>query len=107
MDEQLRPDTLRGDCATIDVTATITTHGETPTVKNNIYEIKKAARNEGAVRIAKFIMEAAENPDTTEILAFIKTADGYHSVSTELGGMAELLAVLEMAKYDCLRKMTS
>lgn len=73
---------------------------------NKVVEIKREPRNKGALKIANAIVKLAEMESTTEIMAFVKTDAGYCSVCTNLESIPELIAVLEMAKYDCLRKMT-
>lgn len=74
-----------------------------------IIQIKRKPKtppNDGAKRVAQVLTEMAELETTTEILAVVRTPDGYSSIGTDFSNAQELLGVLEMIKYECLRNMT-
>jgi hypothetical protein len=72
-----------------------------------ITEIKPEPRNHEALQLLEAITtKVRENPDTTEIVALVKIGTEYHRFSTGVRNMMSLIATLEVAKHDCIRRMT-
>lgn len=73
---------------------------------NNIKEIKREPRNQDAIQLLEGVLtQVKENPDATEVLVFVKINGDYHRMSSGLTDMMQLVAVLELAKHDVLRRM--
>lgn len=73
---------------------------------SNIKEIKREPRNQDAVQLLEGVLtQVKENPGATEVLMFIRIDGNYHRFSSGLDDMMELVAMLELAKYDTLRRM--
>lgn len=73
---------------------------------NIVKEIKREPRNQGAIQLLKGVLtKVKENPNATEVLVFIKIDGDYHRMSSGLTDMMQLVAVLELAKHDVLRRM--
>ncbi len=73
---------------------------------NNIKEIKREPRNQDAVKLLEHVLEQVkESPEATEVLMFVRIDGNYHRFSSGLDDMMELVAMLELAKYDTLRRM--
>lgn len=72
-----------------------------------IAEIKREPRNKDTLDLLKHIVQQVEgSADTTELLAFVKIGKDYHRFSTGIVDMMRLIAVLEMAKHDCISRMS-
>ena len=72
-----------------------------------IAEIKREPRNKEALALLKHIVqEVEESADATEVLAFVKIGKDYHRFSTGIADMMKLIAVLEVAKHDCIKRMS-
>jgi hypothetical protein len=72
-----------------------------------ITEIKTEPRNHEALQLLEALtQQVRENPDATEVLALVKIGPDYHRFSTGVRNMMALIATLEVAKYDCIRRMT-
>jgi len=73
---------------------------------SNIKEIKREPRNQDAVQLLEGVLtQIKENPGATEVLMFVRIDGNYHRFSSGLDDMMELVAMLELAKYDTLRRM--
>ena len=73
---------------------------------SNLKEIKREPRNKEAVELLEALLERVRSEDdATEILMFVKIGDDYHRFATPLDDLARLTGVLEMAKFDVLRRM--
>lgn len=73
---------------------------------SNIKEIKREPRNQDAVQLLEGVLtQVKENPGATEVLMFVRIDGNYHRFSSGLDDMMELVAMLELAKYDTLRRM--
>ena len=71
-----------------------------------IAEIKRKPRNKEALDLLKHIVQEIEaSEDATEVLAFVKIGREYHRFSTGIADMMRLIAVLEVAKHDCISRM--
>lgn len=71
-----------------------------------IAEIKREPRNKEALDLLKHIVQEVEaSDDATEVLAFVKIGKNYHRFSTGIADMMRLIAVLEVAKHDCIKRM--
>ena len=53
------------------------------------------------------MQQVEESDDATEVLAFVKIGKDYHRFSTGIADMMKLIAVLEVAKHDCISRMTT
>lgn len=72
-----------------------------------IAELKPEPRNHEALQLLEALIEKVrENPDATEVLAMVKIGPDYHRFSTGVRNMMSLIATLEVAKHDCIRRMT-
>ena len=73
-----------------------------------IAEIKREPRNKDTLDLLKHIVQQVEeSADATEVLAFVKIGKDYHRFSTGIADMMRLIAVLEVAKHDCISRMTT
>jgi hypothetical protein len=71
-------------------------------------EAKRPPRNKDAADLLKHIVQQVEaTEDTVEVLAFVKIGREYHRFSTGIADMMRLIAVLEMAKHDCIARMAT
>ena len=69
-------------------------------------EIKREPRNKEATDLLKHIVQQVEaSENTAELLVFVKIDKDYHRYSTGLADMMKLIAVLEVAKHDCIFRM--
>lgn len=68
--------------------------------------VQRIERNKESVEAAQTILAMVEqNPEASELLAFVRVGNEYHRVATRIGNAAELLGTLEIAKHDCLTRM--
>jgi len=73
---------------------------------SNLKEIKREPRNKDAVELLETLLkQVQEADDATEVLMFVKIGDDYHRFATPLDDLVRLAGVLEMAKFDVLRRM--
>jgi hypothetical protein len=73
---------------------------------SNLKEIKREPRNKDAVELLEALLtRVREEDDATEVLMFVKIGEDYHRFATPLEDLARLTGVLEMAKFDVLRRM--
>jgi inactivated superfamily I helicase len=71
-------------------------------------ETNRPLRNKDAADLLKHIVQQVEaTEDTVEVLAFVKIGREYHRFSTGIADMMKLIAVLEVAKHDCITRMSS
>jgi hypothetical protein len=71
-----------------------------------IAEVKREPRNKQTLELLKHIVQQVEaSEDATEVLAFVKIGREYHRFSTGIADMMRLIAVLEVAKHDCITRM--
>ena len=71
-----------------------------------IAEIKREPRNKEALDLLKHIVQEVEaSDDATEVLALVKIGPNYHRFSTGVRDMMSLIATLEVAKFDCIKRM--
>ena len=72
-----------------------------------IAELKTEPRNKEALDLLQHIVQQVEeSDDATEVLALVKIGPNYHRFSTGVRNMMSLIATLEVAKHDCIRRMT-
>ncbi len=72
----------------------------------SITEIKREPRNQEAIAMAQHILKLVEdNDEATEIFAMVKINGVYHRLSTGIKDLMQTVAVLEVAKYDCINRM--
>ena len=63
-------------------------------------------RNQQALQLLEtLIAKVRENPDTAEVLAVVNIGGDYHRFSSGLTDMMQLVAMLELAKFDALKRM--
>lgn len=75
---------------------------------NNIKEIKREPRNRDAIQLLEGVLnQVKENPDATEVLVLVKIGGDYHRMSSGLTDMMQLVATLELVKYDTLQRMST
>ncbi len=73
---------------------------------SNLKEIRREPRNKDAIELLEALLtRVREEDDATEILMFVKIGDDYHRFATPLDDLVRLTGVLEMAKFDVLRRM--
>lgn len=73
---------------------------------SNLKEIKREPRNKDAVELLEALLtRVREEDDATEVLMFVKIGEDYHRFATPLDDLVRLTGVLEMAKFDVLRRM--
>jgi excinuclease UvrABC nuclease subunit len=74
---------------------------------NTLKEIKREPRNKDAIELLEAVLEQVRNEENaTEVFMLVKIDDDYHRFATRLEDMSRLLGVLEISKYDTLRRMT-
>lgn len=72
-----------------------------------ITEIKREPRNKDALQLLEALIEKVrENPDATEVMALVKIGPNYHRFSTGVKDMVTMVGMLELAKVDCIQRMT-
>lgn len=71
-------------------------------------ETKRESPNKGTLDLLKHItQQVADNDDATEVLAFVKIGKDYHRFTTGIADMMKLIAVLEVAKHDCISRISA
>lgn len=74
---------------------------------SNIKEVKFAPRNASALSLAEFLVQTVkENDNATELFILLKIGTEYHRYSTDIKDMATLISMLEIAKFDSLKRMS-
>ena len=62
--------------------------------------------NHEALRLLESIADKIRaNPQASEILVIAKIGDEFHRVSSGMADIMQLIAVLELTKFDALRRM--
>ena len=73
---------------------------------NTLKEIKREPRNKETIELLEAALERVRSEEgATEVFMLIKIDDDYHRFATRLEDMARLLGVLEISKFDTLRRM--
>jgi len=76
-------------------------------MSKNIVEIKREPRNTDTLQIMNEVMDIVkENEDATEVFMLVKMGGDYHRFSSGITDLMKLVATLELAKFDCLRRMS-
>jgi hypothetical protein len=71
-----------------------------------IAEIKRTPRNQDALQLLDAVMgQIKESPDATEVFMLVKIGPDYHRFSSGITDMMQLVATLELAKFDTLQRM--
>lgn len=71
-----------------------------------VTELTREPRNKDALDLLKHIVQEVEaSDDATEVMALVKIGPNYHRFSTGVKDMMRLIAVLEVAKHDCIARM--
>lgn len=72
----------------------------------NIIEVKKQPRNTDAMELIDAVAQAiSETENTTNLIIFAKMNGEYVRYTTNVDNAMELIAQLELAKYDTLKRM--
>jgi hypothetical protein len=72
----------------------------------NISEVKFAPRNQDALQLAEALVDYVKtNENATELFALVKIGTDYHRFSTNMKDMMSLVSILELSKFDCLKRM--
>jgi hypothetical protein len=73
----------------------------------NIKEIKREPRNHDALQILEAVTnQIKDSPDATEVFILAKINGNYHRFSSGIGNLMQLVATLELAKFDALTRMS-
>lgn len=76
-------------------------------MSKNIVEIKREPRNTDTLQIMNEVMDIVkDNEDATEVFMLVKMGGDYHRFSSGITDLMKLVATLELAKFDCLRRMS-
>jgi hypothetical protein len=71
-------------------------------------EIPRAPRNHDALKLMKTVTkQIADNPDATEVFILAKIDGDYVRFSSGIGNLMQLVATLELAKFDALTRMSA
>lgn len=71
-----------------------------------IAEIKRAPRNQDALQLLEAVTnQIKESPETTEVFILAKIDGNYHRFSSGIEDLMQLVATLELAKFDALQRM--
>lgn len=71
-----------------------------------IAEIKRAPRNQDALQLLEAVTnQIKESPETTEVFILAKIDGNYHRFSSGIEDVMQLVATLELAKFDALQRM--
>jgi hypothetical protein len=71
-----------------------------------IAEIKRTPRNQDSIQLLDAVMsQIKESPDATEVFMLVKIGADYHRFSSGITDMMQLVATLELAKFDTLQRM--
>jgi len=74
---------------------------------NNVKEIKREPRNHDALQILEAVTnQIKDSPDATEVFILAKINGNYHRFSSGIGNLMQLVATLELAKFDALTRMS-
>lgn len=71
-----------------------------------VAEIKRAPRNQDAILLLETVTnQIKDSPDATEVFMLVKIGADYHRFSSGITDMMQLVATLELAKFDTLQRM--
>ncbi len=71
-----------------------------------VIEIKPEPRNKDAVELLRGVTKVVEeNPLASEVLILVSIDGEYHRHSTGISDAFQMVAMLEVAKYDLLQRM--
>jgi hypothetical protein len=74
----------------------------------NITEIKRNPRNHDVLELMEAVTnQIKECPDTTEVFILAKIGSDYMRFSSGISNLMQLVATLELAKFDALTRMSS
>lgn len=73
---------------------------------NKLSVIKREPRNAKVVAVAEAALELAKaHEDASEMVVFIRVGGEFKTMSTVMEGTRDYIAMLEIAKHNCLRNM--
>lgn len=71
-----------------------------------VAEIKRAPRNQDAILLLETVTnQIKDSPNATEVFMLVKIGADYHRFSSGITDMMQLVATLELAKFDTLQRM--
>lgn len=72
----------------------------------NIAEIKREPRNAEVLQLLEALtQQIKDSPNTTELFVLAKIDGNYHRFSSGIEDLMQLVATLELAKFDALQRM--
>lgn len=72
-----------------------------------VTEIKREPRNQETINtLEEALRMVRDNPDASEVFVLAKIGDDYHRFSSGITDLMQLVATLELAKFDALNRMT-
>ncbi len=72
-----------------------------------VTEIKREPRNQETINtLEEALRMVRDNPDASEVFVLAKIGDDYHRLSSGITDLMQLVATLELAKFDALNRMT-
>jgi hypothetical protein len=73
-----------------------------------IAEIKRTPRNQDALQLLEAVTnQIKDSPDATEVFMLVKIGGDYHRFSSGITDLMQLVATLELAKFDTLQRMST
>ncbi len=73
---------------------------------NTVKEVEFDKRNSESLEIAQEIYNLVKNDkNVIEVFALVRIGPDYHRFSTTVRDTTDLIATLEIAKFDCLTRM--
>jgi len=73
-----------------------------------IAEIKRTPRNQDALQLLEAVTnQIKDSPNTTEVFLLAKIDGNYHRFSSGIEDLMQLVATLELAKFDTLQRMST
>lgn len=73
---------------------------------NNLTEIKREPRNQEAINtLEEVLRKVKDSPDASEVFILAKIGNDYHRFSSGITDLMQLVATLELAKFDALNRM--
>lgn len=71
-----------------------------------VIEIKREPHNQETINILEEALRMVkDNPDASEVFVLAKIGDEYHRFSSGIADLMQLVATLELAKFDVLNRM--
>jgi hypothetical protein len=75
---------------------------------SNIKEIKREPRNHEVLKLLAAVTEQViESGNASEVFMLVKIDGDYHRFSSGITDLMQLVATLELAKYDALQRMSA